>query len=140
MENFSIERAVAFREVNALGHAHHSAFVLYCEETRVAWLRARGFTHIHYPQTDDVLALLKYRIKVLGEAKLDDALRISLQIRRQGLKIHFQYAITKDLERIAEAETLHIPVDGNLRPMRPPQELLNHLEKEPWTETWLSNS
>jgi acyl-CoA thioester hydrolase len=137
--SFSIERRVAFRDTNALGVAHHTSFVLFCEQARVGWMRARGLSHIHYPKTDHVLALLNYKLQYFGEARLDDIVRIALQVRRQGLKIQFQYAIYKDEQRIVQAETLHFPVDAGLRPVRPHSELLTHLEKEPWIETWLSN-
>lgn len=136
---FSIERRVTFRDTNALGVAHHTSYLLYCEQARVSWLHHQGLAHIHYPHTEHVLALLRYQLWYFGSARLDDVVRIALQLRRQGLKIHFQYAIYKDEVRIAQAETLHFPVDRELRPVRPQAELLNRLENEAWTETWLSN-
>ena len=112
----------------------------YCEEARVAWMRARDLSRTHFPHNDRVLALLHYQVWHKKTSTFDDALRIYLQVKRKGLKIYFQYAMYKEDSRICEAETLHIPVDGELRPVRPSEELNQVLEKEKWTETWLSNS
>ncbi len=123
-----------------MGVVHHANYLRFCEEARVSWMRERGLAGTHYPKTDRVLAVLHYQVWHMRTATFDDALVVHLQVRRQGLKIHFQYAIYKGDERIAEAETLHIPVDAALKPVRPEAQLLEQMEKEPWTETWLSNS
>lgn len=140
LDAFYYDRRVAFSDTDAMGVTHHANYLRYCEEARVAWMRARGLAGTHYPKTDRVLALLHYQVWHKKSCTFDDELRIYLQVRRKGLKIHFQYAIYKDGARICEAETLHIPVDGELRPMRPSEEFNQVVEKERWTETWLSNS
>ena len=127
-----------------MGIVHHANYLRFCEEARVAWMREMGLTSHHYPQNDKVLAVLHYQVWHLKPCTFEDLIKIYLQVHRQGLKIQFQYAIFKQAGteevRIAEAETLHIPMDKDLKPARPSQQLLNHLEKETWTETWLSNS
>jgi acyl-CoA thioester hydrolase len=137
-------RRVAFSDTDAMGVVHHANYLRFCEEARVAWMREKGLSAVHFPQTEDVLAVLHYQVWHLKTATFEDQIKVSLQVRRQGLKIHFQYAIYKlnnDEEiRVAEAETLHIPVDSRLKPVRPAQAFLKQLEKEPWIETWLSNS
>jgi acyl-CoA thioester hydrolase len=140
IEAFHYDRRVAFSDTDAMGVTHHANYLRYCEEARVAWMRSRDLARTHFPHTDKVLALLHYQVWHKKPCTFDDALRIWLQVRRKGLKIYFQYAIYKGDERICEAETLHIPVDKELRPVRPSEELMKVLEKEKWTETWLSNS
>lgn len=140
MEPFSYERRVAFSDTDAMGVVHHANYLRFCEEARVAWMRARGLTGTHYPLTDKVLAVLHYQVWHLKPCTFEDLLRISLQVGRKGVRVRFQYSIYKGDELIAQAETLHIPVDGELRPCRPEPEFVKQLEKEPWTETWLLNS
>jgi acyl-CoA thioester hydrolase len=137
---FEYQRRVAFSDTDAMGVVHHANYLRYVEETRVAWMRERGLSHTHFPQSDKVMAVLHYQVWHLRPATFDDLLRVQLQVRRIGLKIQFQYAIYKGDVRIAEAETLHIPVDKELKPVRPDPELYTQLEKETWIETWLSNS
>ncbi len=141
---FLYQRRAAFSDTDAMGVVHHANYLRFCEEARVAWMREVGLSNTHYPHSDKVLAVLHYQVWHLKPCTFDDLIKIYLQVHRMGLKIHFQYAIFKqvgsDEVRIAEAETLHIPVDKDLKPARPSQQLLTHLEKETWTETWLSNS
>jgi acyl-CoA thioester hydrolase len=137
---FSFERRVAFSDTDAMGIVHHANYLRFCEEARVAWMRDRDLTSTHYPRTDKVLAVLHYQVWHMKPAAFDDALKIQLQVSHRGIKVKFQYSIYKGETLIAQAETLHIPVDGELRPARPSPEFLKQLESEPWTETWLLNS
>jgi acyl-CoA thioester hydrolase len=140
---FTYQRRVAFSDTDAMGVVHHANYLRYAEEARVAWMRERRLSDTHYPQSDRVLAVLHYQVWHHRPATFDDSLKVRLQVRRVGLKIHFQYAIYKDADqaemRIAEVETWHIPVDADLKPVRPSRSLLEQLEREKWTETWLSS-
>lgn len=140
---FVYECRVAFSDTDAMGVVHHANYLHYCEEARVAWMRFHELNDTHYPQSDRVLAVLQYQVWHRRPARFDDAILVRLQVRNQGVRIRFQYAILKRTqggeECLATAETLHIPVDRELRPQRPSPRLLEHLEKEPWIETWLSN-
>ncbi len=140
MESFVFERRVGFSDTDAMRVTHHASYLIFCEEARVAWMRERGLTHTHFPQSGDVLAVLSYRMWHLKPSTFEDVLKIRVQVRRLRLKIQFQYAIYNVQERVAEAETLHIPVDVTLKPTRPHPALLKTLESEKWTETWLLNS
>ncbi len=139
LDAFHYDRRVAFSDTDAMGVTHHANYLRYCEEARVAWMRARDLAETHWPHSDRVLALLHYQVWHMRPCTFDDLVRVYLQVRRDGLKIHFQYAIYKGEERICEAETLHVAVDTKLKPVRPLPQFLNVLEKEKWTETWLSN-
>lgn len=139
LDAFYYDRRVAFSDTDAMGVTHHANYLRYCEEARVAWMRARDLAETHWPRSERVLALLHYQVWHLRPCTFDDLLRVYLQVRRDGLKIQFQYAIYKGGERICEAETLHVAVDTKLKPVRPLPQFLNVLEKEKWTETWLSN-
>ena len=137
---YAYSRRVAFSETDAMGIVHHANYLRFCEEARVAWMREKALGHTHFPHSEKVLAVLRTQVWHMRTATFDDLLTVQLQVRRAGLKIHFQYAIYKGDMRIAEAETIHIPLDKALRPVRPDPELLTQLENEAWTETWLSNS
>lgn len=141
VDAFHYDRRVAFSDTDAMGVTHHANYLRYCEEARVAWMRARGLVETHYPHTNCVLALLEYHVWHLKTSTFDDALRIYLQTRQQGVRVTFQYAMYKGDVRICEARTLHIPVDHKeLKPMRPFEAFVKVMEKEKWTETLLSNS
>lgn len=140
MSYFLYERRVAFSDTDAMSVVHHSNYLRYLEEARVAWMRDRGLLNTHFPRTDKVLAVTQFQVWHFRPARFDDALKIRLQAKRMGLRLRFEYAIYNGDERIAEAFTEHVPVNAELKPVKPDSRLTQTLEKEPWTETWLSNS
>ena len=129
---------MAFVDTDAMGVTHHANYLRYCEEARVAWMRARDLNHTHYPRTDRVLALLHYEVWHLLPSTFDDLLEVGLQVRREGLRVHYQYVLLKQGQRVCEATTLHIPINRDLKPARPDPRLLEVLAQERWTENWLS--
>lgn len=140
---FVYERRVAFCDTDAMGVTHHANYLRFLEEARVAWMRARELSHTHFPHSDRVMALVRYQVWHLRPCTFEDQLKIQLQVRRDGIRIHYQYKVYKnqiaESAIVAEAETVHVPVDGDLRPVRLSREMLKTMEKEKWTETWLSN-
>jgi acyl-CoA thioester hydrolase len=140
---FTYETRAAFADTDAMGVVHHANYLRYCEEARVAWMRDNFLTSTHYPENDRVLAVLQYQVWHKRPARFDDKIRVRLQVRNVGVRIQFQYTLHKVTaqgeEHLANAETLHIPVDTQLKPQRPNALLMQQLEKEPWIETWHSN-
>jgi len=61
-----------------------------------------------------------------------------LVARREKLKIRIRYAIykTEQGHMIAQGETLLVPVDKELKPVRLSKEIINKLKSEPWVESW----
>lgn len=135
---FFFERPIAFYESDAMGILHHSNYLRLFEEARLRWLRARGLEHEHYPKSELTLAVLETACRHLHPVHLGDDVKIYLAIRAQGLKIEFQYAIfTKRFEDpVALGTSLHVMLDKEFKVRRPPQAILQVLEKELWTETW----
>ncbi len=119
--------------------AHHSNYLRFFEEARVAWLRRHQLGPFHSPQADFVLAVVSSSVRYQRPAFLLDQLRIYLELRLERLKFHFRYVIFSDRfqnEAIAWGETQHIGLDGQFKVQRPPPELVQVLEREKWTETW----
>ena len=137
VETFHVERRVAFADTDAMRVTHHANYLRYCEEARVAWMRARDLTSTQYPHDDSVLAVLEYRVRHARASTFDDVLRVSLQARREGARVRFQYRVSKDGELVAEAETLHIVVDAALRAAKPGPRLIAALATESWRDEFL---
>ena len=130
---------VHYYETDAMGVAHHSNYLRFFEETRVAWLRARDLGAYHAPQKDFVLAVLETEVRHHRPAFLLDELRIYLELKFERLKFHFRYVIFSDKypnEPVAWGRSLHMGLDQHFKVQRPPVELIEKLEREKWTETW----
>lgn len=136
---FTYTRRVAYCDTDAMKVVHHSNYLRYFEEARVAWLRARELHQFHDPHYDLAMAVVEARVQHLKPAYFDDLLTIRMQVCSERLKIRFRYAISSDRfghEPICLGETLHVPINGEFKICRLPQPLKEALEREKWTETW----
>ncbi len=141
-DTYFYSRRVAFADTDAMGVVHHVNYVKYFEEARVGWMRARGLEKNHYPQSDMCLAVIESQCRHLRPLRFDEEIKIYVQVRGEVLKIYMQYVIVPTLnesEWSAVGQTILVPLNKVLKPIRVPQELRQQLEKEKWTETWLSN-
>jgi acyl-CoA thioester hydrolase len=137
---FAHRRRVAFADTDAMGVVHHVNYLRYFEEARVAWLREKGLSHLHYPQADMCLAVLRSSCDHFQSVRFEDEILVYVEARAERLKIHMQYAIVRaqdERQSVAAGYTLLVPVNSRLKLVRPPAELAAVLEKGTWTETWL---
>ena len=130
---FSYKKYVQYYETDAMGIVHHSNYIRYFEEARVAWLRERNLF-----STDGVFAVVETQCRHWRPAAFNDELTVQLQVRAVEAKILFEYKIiSPKYERpICDGMSLHILVDKNMKVRKPPRNVLETLEKEPWIETW----
>lgn len=146
---FVFERDVHFYETDLMKIVHHANYLRFAEEARVAWAFQRGVLSRDAPEAAAGLAVLGTSVRHLSPARFGDRLRIELQVRRTGIRIVFEYKIwIQGADRcVAEVRTEHVALrtevaaDGSFRsvPEKPSSQLRSVLEKETWTETWLSN-
>lgn len=136
---FEAEHLVQFYETDMMGIVHHSNYLRFCEEARVAWADSKGLLDYQKKDSAAQLAVLETRVKHLKATFFADKLKIQVQAKHQGIRIFFQYRLIRaqDQELVAVAETVHAPLDSNLKPKRLSAEMKSALEKEKWTETWL---
>ena len=117
---------VRYAETDQAGMAHHSAFLPWFEEGRVALLRSLGKPYqefeaegLHFPVRG---AFCRY----WGPARFDDVLTVATVIEEVGgASVRFHYRITRasDAALIAEGYTLHACVDDGGRVKRLPLEV-----------------
>ena len=138
MSFFEYYRDVSFCDTDAMAVVHHANYLRYFEEARVAWMRARNLSETHFPHADSALAVVESRILHYKPAYFGEQVTIQLQVKREGLKIFFRYAM-RSKERdvlIANGETIHVAVNKSLRPVRLAPQFTQAMENEPWIETW----
>lgn len=146
--SFKISRSVHFYETDMMGIVHHSNYLKWAEEARVAWGFDRGLLTSEKPEKAAELAVLETRVRHLKPARFGDSIGIELQVRREGIQIVFEYKIWKQNDFdpsesavICEVRTHHVGLETGLgkavKLTKPSAEIRNILEKEKWTETWL---
>lgn len=131
---------VQFYETDLMGIIHHSNYLRFVEEARVAWAHHHGVLDYQKPESASHFAVLETRVRHLRPGRFGDELEVDVEARRDGVRVFFQYRVRRGAEVLAVAETAHAPLDLNLKPMRLPAPMKQALEAAGWTETWLSNS
>lgn len=138
---FSYQRFVHFYETDSMGVVHHSNYIRFFEEGRVALMRDRGLMKEHLPHGELVFAVLETQCRHFKPVYFEDEVTVKTQARLNGIKIHFEYAIFTQRQPtpVADGMSLHILVDKNMKIRKPPAELKNTLMRELWIETLRSN-
>jgi len=120
--HFFTELTVRFAETDAAGVAHHSAYLVWFEAARVAYLaeHAGGYQALRDEGIES--PVVEINVRYFAPARFDDKLRIHARIfDLRGARFRCQYLVERDGERLAEGSSLHALVDsGTFRPTRMP--------------------
>jgi acyl-CoA thioester hydrolase len=107
------------------------------EEARVAWAHNHGLLDYQKPGTASHLAVYETQVRHLKPAKFGDVVTVEVQAKLSRVKIIFEYKMWRDKELLSECRTVHVPLDLNLKVIKPPLEFRKVLETQTWIETWL---
>ncbi len=136
---FTYQHKVQFYETDLMGIVHHSNYLRIFEEARVAWAHNHGLLDYQKPESASHLAVYETQVRHIKPAKFGDPLEVHVQATVNGVKIIFEYKMFCMETLISECRTVHVPLDLNLKLIKPPMKLKSTLEKNTWIETWLSS-
>ena len=129
---------VQFYETDLMGIVHHSNYLRFFEEARVAWAHARGVLDYQQPGSASHFAVYETQVKHVKPTFFGDDLEIEVQARVEGNRLIFQYRLFgRKLEVCALGKTVHVAMGPDLKLLRMPASIREVTEKELWTETWL---
>jgi len=120
--HFFTEITVRFAETDAGGIVHHSAYLVWFEVARVAYLTeyAGGYQKLRDQGIES--PLVEANLRYLSPARFDEKLRVYARIfDLRGARFRCEYLVERDGERLAEGSSLHALVDSRtFRPTRIP--------------------
>jgi acyl-CoA thioester hydrolase len=119
---FATDITVRFAETDAQGIAHHAAYLVWFETTRIEYLRRfRGGYLSLREEGVDALTLEAYA-RYVDVARFDDRLTIRARCSDvRGARFRFEYAVDRAGDLIADGWTTHACVSvGDHRPTRVP--------------------
>jgi acyl-CoA thioester hydrolase len=120
--HFYTEVTVRFAETDAGGIAHHSAFPVWFEVARVAYLTeyAGGYQRLRNEGIES--PVVELNVRYFSPARFDDKLRVYARIFDiHGARFRCDYMVERDGELLAEGSSLHAVVDARtFRPTRMP--------------------
>lgn len=129
---------VQFYETDLMGIVHHSNYLRFFEEARVGWAHDRGLLDYQKPDSASHLAVYDTQVRHLKPTFFGDVLEVDVQAKNEGNRIIFQYRLRgREGQVCALGQTVHVPLDLQLKVVRVSQEFKKILEKEKWIETWL---
>ncbi|MGE9744434.1 acyl-CoA thioesterase [Bdellovibrio bacteriovorus] len=133
---------VQFYETDLMGIVHHSNYLRFYEEARVAWAHAHGLLDYQKPGSASHFAVYETQVKHMKPTFFGDDLEIEVQARCEGNRLVFQYRLHgRGGEVCSVAKTVHVPLGLDLKLLRFPADMKaivnKELEKEAWIETWL---
>jgi len=112
---------VRFAETDAMGIVHHSRYLPYLEEARVAYLRSIGHPYTELRESGLDSAVLEAYVRYRRPLRFDDLVDVHLLLASAS-RTTFQiaYLLTLDDEIAATAVTVHGTVTTAGRPTRLP--------------------
>ncbi len=112
---------VRFAETDAMGVAHHGAYLLYLEEARVEYLRAIGHPYLDVRAGGIDFAVLEVAVQYLTPLHFDDQVDVHV-VLASATRATFQiaYLLTAADRSSATAVTVHSGVTPEGRPARLP--------------------
>lgn len=125
---------VRYADIDKMGVAHNSIYLIWFEIGRTELLRDVGFTYRDIEKNGIRLPVIEAGIKYLKPAYYDDVLSIKTILgRKRRLRMRFEYQVWRNNERLATGFTEHVFTNENLYPTRPPKELNEYL-REFWNK------
>jgi acyl-CoA thioester hydrolase len=119
---FSTEIAVRFAETDAQGVAHNSAYLVWFEVARIAYLaRFRGGYKALQAEGYEALTTESH-VRYLKPVFFDDRVLVHARcVDVRGARFRYEYVLQRDGETVADGWTQHAVVDRvTLRPTRFP--------------------
>jgi acyl-CoA thioester hydrolase len=128
---FHTDVTVRFAETDAQGVAHHSAYLVWFEVARVAYLaeHAGGYRALQEQGLESLVVEAHVRYGV--PARFDDRLRVQARVRDvRGARFRYEYAIRRGRDLVADGWTAHACVDARtFRPTRVPAALVDAIAR-----------
>ncbi|MFM6928139.1 MAG: acyl-CoA thioesterase [Bdellovibrio sp.] len=129
---------VQFYETDLMGIVHHSNYLRFYEEARVAWAHSKGLLDYQKPGSASHFAVYETQVKHIKPTFFGDDLETEIQARIQGNRLIFQYRLRgRNGDVCSVAQTVHVSLGLDLKLQRLPADMKAVVEKESWTETWL---
>jgi acyl-CoA thioester hydrolase len=136
MLNHATEEPIRVRygETDQMGHAYYGSYLLWFEQARGAWCRARGFTYKGLEEMGYKLPVIEVHARYKGEVKYDDLIvvRIKLtEIKRSAMRFEYEVFNTEIGKVVTEGYTWHVLLGAEPKAISVPPAVLEMLRREP---------
>jgi acyl-CoA thioester hydrolase len=112
------EFRVRYAETDQMGVAHHSNYLIWCEQARTDHMRALGVSYRKLEEQGLLLPVVDAKVRFRAAARYDDVVRVRCWVRDvASRRVVFGYVVESadDSRTLATAETSLMAVDVNYR-------------------------
>jgi acyl-CoA thioester hydrolase len=112
---------VRYAETDMMGVVYHGNYLPWFEVGRTTLLKEMGLSYKEMEQQGYRLPVLEVTAKYHRPAVYDDTLTIVTRLHEVPvLRIRLEYEVRRGEELLATGETVHVFIDREGRPVRPP--------------------
>lgn len=121
---------VRYAETDRMGVAYNSHYLTWFEVGRTEFLRDLGLPYGEMERRGFMLPVSEAGVKYLKPVFYDEVLTIGTSLgRKPGARVVLAYTVTRNSEIVATGFTEHALTDRELRPVKPPRDLLDSLRR-----------
>ena len=125
-----ISHRVRYSETDRMGIAYYSRYLEWFEMGRTEMLRAVGFPYAELEKSGILLPVIEAHLRLHRPVLYDEEITIRTFITgRSKAKITINCEIVADGTIRAEGYTVHVFANRDLKPIRPPRNIVSELKK-----------
>lgn len=110
---------VRYAETDAMGIVHHASHIVYFEEGRSAYARARGASYADFERTGHYLVVAEVAARFIKAARYDQRLVIRTwvgELKSRGVRFEYEILAEDTGELLVTGTTKHICITQEGRP------------------------
>lgn len=124
------ELRVRYAETDQMGVAHHSNYLVWCEQARTDHMRALGASYSSMEEQGLLLPVVEVHVRFRAAARYDEVIRVKCWVREvSSRQVTFGYAVERvaDSRLLATATTSLMAVNANYERARIPDHIRRKL-------------
>ncbi|MEJ5348461.1 MAG: thioesterase family protein [Desulfosoma sp.] len=114
---------VLYGDTDAMGQAYYGQYMRWFEAGRAEWFRCLGTTYRRLEEQGIFLPVIEAHCRYLKPAFYDDVLEVETSFHfPRPARLRFDYAVHRQNppELLAQGYTVHVCVNGERKPLKPP--------------------
>lgn len=121
---------VRFAETDAMGVVYHANYLPWCEVARLELIGSIGLSYRKMNEDGFHLPVVEAHLNYKRPAKFDDIVEIKASIKtKPSIKVKVEYEMYANGVLLVSGYTMHVFVNREGLPVRPPKEVLATLLK-----------
>lgn len=110
---------VNYYETDKMGVTHHSNYIRFMEEARIAWMENMGWSYQKCEELGMISPVVAVGCIYKKPTTFADVIEIEVSLPKyNGIKLFLHYEMKKDGEIVAVGDTEHCFLNANGRPIR----------------------